>query len=114
MHALEASKLLCAMVKHVSGYCEDGALPYFPEFLTKLKLDRFQKLCDCVSLPDHHLPAVPSAIPIAVGNLEWLILHYLSASQQASQRQLDSRLYKHTTCNIAAGCTVQRQFCLQV
>ena len=60
--------------------------PDFPELFTQLQFDCLQKLTNGVTLPDHHLSAVACAIPVTVGDLQRLILHYLSASQDTSQR----------------------------
>jgi len=59
--------------------------PDFPELFTQLQFDCLQKLTNGITLPDHHLSAVPCAIPVTVGDLQRLILHYLSASQDTRQ-----------------------------
>ena len=60
--------------------------PDFPELFTQLQFDCLEKLTNGVTLPDHHLSAVACAIPVTVGDLQRLIFHYLSASQDTSQR----------------------------
>lgn len=62
-----------------------SAAPDFPKVFTQLQLDSLEKLPDSVSFPDHHFPAMASAVPVAVGDLQRLILHYLSASKHTSQ-----------------------------
>ena len=76
-------ELLCSSLQ-ITRY---NALPDLPELLTELKLDSFQELGYGVAFPDHNFPAMSSAVPVAVGDLKGLILHNLSAIQQAVSTQ---------------------------
>ena len=68
--------------KFYGKYQRGVKLPDLSELLHELQLDCLQKLSNGVAFPDHHLPTMPCSVPVAVGDLKRLILHYLSASQQ--------------------------------
>ena len=78
MYHVERSATSC----FVSG---KNAAPDFSEVFTQLQLDSLEELTNSISFPDHHFPTMTCAVPVAVSDLQRLILHYLSVSKHTSQ-----------------------------
>lgn len=56
-------------------------LPELSKLFRELYLDCLEELSNGVTFSDHHLASVACPIPVAVGDRQRLILHYLSASE---------------------------------